>query len=262
MLETIINNKRAVLDRIDRQREIARMVGQVSILSPVRSLKKSLKKGNDISLIAEIKRRSPSKGLLSENLSVAETAHIYESSGARAISVLTEKDNFGGSIDDLRVAHKNASLPVLRKDFIIDPYQIWESRSIGADAILLIAGILRQSELHNMYYLARRIGLEVLVEVHNEDDLEKALLIGPDLIGINNRNLADFSVSNEVTNRLAPMIPDSILKVSESGIHGREDVIKMRDCGINAILVGESIIRSDDRGRKIKELLGLSDDQN
>ena len=151
-------------------------------------------------------------------------------------------------------------MPVLRKDFIIDPYQIWESRYIGADAILLIAGILDLDDLLNLHRLAGQIGLEVLVEVHDEGELEKALALNPEMIGINNRNLNDFNISLDVTVRLAPRVPDSITRISESGIDSRDDVLILQDCGIDAILVGESIIRSPDKGQKIRELLGKAND--
>ncbi len=260
MLDAIINNKRLSLEQIDRRQEISKMAGRVLSLPPARSLKNSLSPNKEISLIAEIKRRSPSKGPLIDDLSVKETARIYENSGARGISVLTETEFFDGSIDDLKAAREITALPVLRKDFIIDPYQIWESRYIGADAILLIAGILDLDDLLNLHRLAGQIGLEVLVEVHDEGELEKALALNPEMIGINNRNLNDFNISLDVTVRLAPRVPDSITRISESGIDSRDDVLILQDCGIDAILVGESIIRSPDKGQKIRELLGKAND--
>lgn len=260
MLDAIINNKRLSLESIDRAQEISKMAKTVLSLPPVRSLRNSLSADKEISLIAEIKRSSPSKGQLTDSLSVIETGRIYENSGSRGISVLTETKYFDGSIDDLKVVREITSLPVLRKDFIIDAYQIWESRYIGADAILLIAGILDFDNLLNLYLLARQIGLEVLVEVHDKAELEKALALNPEMIGINNRNLLDFSISLDVTKQLAPRVPNSIIKISESGIDTRNDILKLQDCGIDAVLVGESIIRSSDKGQKISELLGKAND--
>jgi len=260
MLDSIINRKRIALEKIDHAGEISRMVEDIGNLPPVDSLSASLRNSAGISLIAEIKRRSPSKGLLAESLAVDELAHAYENSGARGISVLTETDFFNGSIDDLRTARSNTTLPILRKDFIIGPFQVYESRLIGADAILLITGVMPPDELANLLHLSHQIGLEVLIEIHDERELERILPLNPEMIGVNNRNLADFTVSLSTTERLAALIPHPVIKVSESGINCRSDVLRMQDCGIDAVLVGESIIKSPDREAKIRELLGTDHD--
>jgi indole-3-glycerol phosphate synthase len=260
MLEDILYHKAAFLDRIDRVGEISRITNLVPSLPAVRSLKNNLINRTGVSLIAEIKRRSPSKGHFEQILSPEEMALIYEESGAAGISVLTEQDFFDGSIDDLVTARFNTTLPILRKDFIIDPYQIWESRYIGADAILLIAAILPSAKLRELYNLARQIGLEILIEVHNEQELERVLKLGPEIIGINNRDLKSFNVSLDVTRRLAPQTPKSIVKVSESGVNSRNDILELQSYGIDAVLIGEAIIKSIDKRRKIKELLGTEND--
>jgi indole-3-glycerol phosphate synthase len=262
MLRAIIAQKRNVLEYINRGAAVARMKEQLSLLPPVRSLRQSLKMDEGIALIAEIKRRSPHKGVLVDNLSAAETAFLYEDSGARGISVLTETEFFNGSIYDLQTAKRNTLVPVLRKDFIVDPYQVWESRLIGADAILLIAAILSSAELQDLHRLAREIGLEVLVEIHDEQELNDVLAVGPEMIGINNRNLKNFKIDHGATARLAPMIPGGILKVSESGIKDRNDVLRAEDVGMDAVLVGEAIVKAADRGQKIRELLGTINDQD
>lgn len=256
MLRAILAQKRNILDFINRGAALSRMKEEISMLPPVRSLKQSLRSAANIALIAEIKRKSPHKGVLVETLSAADTAYLYEDSGARAISVLTETEFFNGSIYDLQSAKRNTLIPILRKDFVVDPYQVWESRLVGADAILLIAAILSPSELADLHRLARQIGLEVLVEIHDESELNAVLAISPEMIGINNRNLKDFKIDHAATARLAPMIPNDIIKVSESGIKDRDDVLRAQDVGMNAVLVGESIVKAADKGRKIRELLG------
>jgi indole-3-glycerol phosphate synthase len=260
MLRAIIAQKKNILEYINRGAAVARMKEQLSLLPPVRSLKQSLKMESGISLIAEIKRRSPHKGVLVDTLSAAETAFLYEDAGARGISVLTETEFFNGSIYDLQTARKNTLVPILRKDFIVDPYQVWESRMIGADAILLIAAILSPVELRDLHRLACEIGLEVVVEIHNEPELNQVLAVSPEIIGINNRNLKNFKIDHTATTRLAPKIPDDILKVSESGIRDRNDVLRAQDVGMDAVLVGESIVKATDKEQKIRELLGTLND--
>jgi len=212
-------------------------------------------KGDSIRLIAEIKRASPSKGLLCRDLDAAALARIYSQSGAAAISVLTESEYFAGSLADLETVRKEVDLPLLCKDFIIDHYQIYEARAHGADAVLLIAAVLTQRELRSLMKTAHSLGIAALVEIHNRQELENALGVSPGIIGINNRNLADFSIDLETTFSLRPLIPQGTVIVSESGIHSRDDVLRLQQAGVNAILVGEALVTSPDPSAKINELL-------
>jgi indole-3-glycerol phosphate synthase len=209
-----------------------------------------------ISLIAEFKRASPSKGTLIENADPADLATLYEASGARAISVLTDQRFFQGSLDDLGTVHKNTKLPCLRKDFIIDEYQILEARAGHADAILLIVRILSYHQLKDYLSLAKMLGLHVLVETHTSEEIDLALAAGAHIIGINNRNLDTFDVSLKTTVELRKHVPGGNVLVSESGIHTRDDVRALEDSGVDAILVGEALVTSKDIQAKIRELLG------
>ncbi len=210
-----------------------------------------------VSLIAEFKRRSPSKGDIRPDADPAEMARLYEEAGTAAMSVLTDERFFGGSIADLEAAKQACSLPVLRKDFIIHPAQVAQSAGEhGPDCLLLIAAVLTRKELRHLREWAGTFGQAVLVEVHDEADLEKALGTGARLIGINNRDLRTFEVSLETTLRLRPRIPEGIVVVSESGIHTREEVKRLEEVGVGAILVGEALMASDDPRRKIGELMG------
>ena len=212
------------------------------------------KKG--LNIIAEVKKASPSKGVIREDFNYLQIADIYEKNGASAISVLTEEKYFKGSLCFLSEITKQAKVPVLRKDFIIDSYQIYESKYFGADAILLIAALLDKTTLKKFLGLARKLGLACLVEVHNKEELECALECKPEIIGINNRNLKTFKVDINTTLDLIPLIPSgqSII-VSESGIHGAKDVRRLKKAGVNAVLIGESLMRAGNIGRKLKEFL-------
>lgn len=212
-------------------------------------------KGNHIRLIAEVKRASPSLGLLHPNLNPTELAKVYAKGGAAAISVLTEENYFKGSIDHLAAVRNVVELPLLRKDFIFDPYQLYESRAYGADALLLIVAILSQEQLEEFISLSHSLGLKCLVEVHNEGEVEKALLSGAEIIGINNRDLNTFTVVLDTTYRLRSLIPKEKIVVSESGIRNRKDIEKLRKWGVNAILVGEALVTANDVLTKMKELL-------
>jgi len=212
-------------------------------------------KGNHIRLIAEVKQASPSQGVLNSNLSPAELAQIYARGGAAAISVVTEANYFKGSIDYLAAIREVVKLPLLRKDFIFDPYQVYESCAYGADALLLIVAILSQEQLKELLSLSHNLELKCLVEVHNEGEVERALLSGAEIIGINNRDLNTFTVALNTTCRLRPLIPPERIMVSESGIKSREDVGKLRKWGINAMLVGEALVTAGDVLTKMRELL-------
>ncbi len=212
-------------------------------------------RGKGIRLIAEVKRASPSRGILCPTFDPVELARSYARGGAAAISVLTETNYFQGSPDHLAAIREAVRLPLLRKDFIFDPYQVYESRAYGADALLLIVAILSQAQLNELLSLSRRLGLNCLVEVHNEGELDRALLSGAEIIGINNRDLNTFSVDINTTKRLQPMIPGEKVVVSESGISTRDDVKRLAECGVNAVLIGEALVTANDVPAKIKELI-------
>jgi len=205
-------------------------------------------------VIAELKRASPSKGMLREDFRPAELAASYQRGGAAGLSVLTDRDFFQGSDDHLRAARAACSLPVIRKDFIVDPYQVYEARAIGADCILLIVAGLDDGRLRELDALAAELGLDVLVEVHDREELERALEIPNRPIGINNRNLRTFQVSLETTLDLLDAIPEDRIPVTESGIHSREDIARLREHGVHAFLVGEAFMRAADPGAMLARL--------
>ncbi len=208
-----------------------------------------------INIIAEIKRASPSAGLLSEHFEPAAIARMYAGGGAAAISVLTEQDYFLGSLDHLLEARRAVDLPALRKDFILDDYQIYESRAGGADAILLIVALLDRHKLAHLIELAGELGLEALVEVHTASELETALQAGAQIVGVNNRDLRDFKVSLNVSLELARLMPENIIKVSESGIKSLRDIVRLRRAGFDGFLIGEQLMRASDPRQALRALL-------
>jgi len=207
-----------------------------------------------LSLIAEFKRRSPSAGELNPGAGVAETVTAYERGGAAALSILTEERHFGGSVDDLRAAREASDLPILRKDFIVDPYQLYEAAASGADAVLLIVAGLDDQRLEELYVKARELDLDCLVEVHDEADLDRALAVGADVIGINNRNLDDFNVDIETTVELLTDVPAGKAVVSESGYARREQLDELERIGVDAVLMGETLMRAGDPEALIRDL--------
>ncbi len=217
--------------------------------------KNSISKPHKVHIIAEVKKASPSAGVLRKNFKPLKIASLYETNGASAISVLTDKKFFQGSLSHLKEIKKNVSVPVLRKDFIIDEYQIYESILAGADAALLIADLLSAKEIRRFLEVGRRYSMDFLLEVHTEEDVTKALDSGCGIIGINNRDLHTFKVDIKTTPRLKKMIPEDRIIVSESGIHSKEDISYLRSFGVNAVLIGEELMRSGDIGAKLRELL-------
>ena len=207
-----------------------------------------------IGVIAEFKRRSPSAGTLREHADVGEVVSAYERGGASALSVLTEGANFDGSLEDLRAARAACDLPILRKDFIVDRYQLYEARLAGANAVLLIVAALQSSELESLHDLARALGLDVLVEVHDREELLGALSLGAEMVGINNRDLRDFSVDVERTERLLGEVPAGVTVVSESGIATAEQLRSLENAGVHAVLVGELLMRSADPEAALRAL--------
>jgi len=206
-------------------------------------------------LIAEVKRASPSRGVLRPDFNLVELARKYAQGGAAAISVLTEANYFDGSLDHLAAIREEIRLPLLRKDFIFDPYQVYESRAYGADALLLIVAILSRGQLEELLSLSHDLGLSCLVEVHNEDEVERALGSQAQIIGINNRDLTTFNIDINTTHRLLPLIPPGKIVVSESGIRNRSDVAKLKGWGVNAVLVGEALVTAGDIVTKVRELI-------
>jgi len=205
--------------------------------------------------IAEVKKASPSKGVIKKDLDAPGLARAYEKAGASAVSVITEKNFFLGSKEDLKAIKRSVEIPVLRKDFLIHPYQIYESYNLGADFILLIAACLDQEILMRLYTEALNLNLQVLLEVHNEEELFRVLEINPKIIGINNRNLETFQVDRKISFRLKKLIPKSVKVISESGIHSPSHVREFKDAGFSGVLVGEALCASPSPRRKLKELM-------
>ncbi len=229
--------------------------------SPTRGFMAAIKKRLALqkpAVIAEIKKASPSKGLLRANFSPAEIAISYERHGATCLSVLTDMDFFQGADEHLQQARNACALPVLRKDFTMDPYQVYEARALGADAILLIVAALSDAQLQELTSLAQELSLDVLVEVHDETELKRALALNAPLIGINNRNLRTFDTTLETTLDLLKLIPADRVIVTESGIHSPQDVARLRARGVNVFLVGEAFMKAEDPGVKLRELFDSS----
>ena len=235
--------------------DLERAAAQRSADDPPRAFTDSLDRPG-LSLIAEHKRRSPSAGLIRDGLALQDVVGAYERGGAAALSILTEGPSFGGSLDDLRSARAAASLPILRKDFVVDRYQVPEARAAGADAILLIVAALDRDELARLHADADAHGLAALVEVHDARELEVAIELGAKLIGINNRNLATLAVDTSTTYALAPRIPSDRVIVAESGFRSRAELDELAGAGVDAVLVGEALMRSPDIEQACRVLVG------
>ena len=255
MLDRIVETTR---EEIERRREItsfADLEAALAARDDPRPFQEALSRPG-ISIIAEHKRRSPSAGVIREGAEVADVARAYERGGAAALSILTETLHFGGSLDDLREARSASVLPILRKDFIVDPYQVYESAAAGADAVLLIVAALELAELGALQREAWDLDLDVLVEVHDEEELETALEVEAEIIGINNRDLADFSVDIERTYDLLSDVPAGKTVVSESGFSTRDQLDELDRVGVDAVLIGETLMRADDLEAACRELSG------
>lgn len=258
VLDRIVDYKRGEIAVAVERRPLSELKAALQDAPPIRDFLGSLKSHHPMGLIAEVKKASPSAGLIREDFDPVEIATTYEKNGAACISVLTDEHFFQGSLSYLEQVRRSVKLPVLRKDFILDPYQVYEARCSGADAILLIAECLNDSELHELLNLARELGMEALVEVYEPSNVDRVLKLDPQLIGVNNRNLQTFETDLNHTIRLRQQIPEQILLVGESGIHTREDVLKLQNAGAHAILVGESLMRSEDIGSQVREILNDS----
>ena len=242
-----------------RKREIPRQEVESLISSRERPLNFSgCLMGDSVRVIAEIKRGSPSKGVFSKSIKASELAAVYAENGAAAVSVLTNEDHFYGSIEDLLEVHNEvyqSGVPVLRKEFIFDPYQIYEARAYGADAILLIVSMLDKDQLIDFTNIATSLWMQCLVEVHDEKELELAVESGAEIIGINNRDLRTFNTTLETTEILAPKVPPGKILVSESGISDKSDIERVMKAGVGAVLVGESLVTADDPAIALRNLL-------
>ena len=257
ILERILADTRVDVERRKDDTPLGALRSRIAFAPQPRDFQAALAE-DGISLIAEFKRASPSKGEIRPGAVPSEIAKTYAAAGARAMSVLTNQKYFEGSDDDLVDARGAVELPVLRKDFIIDEYQIYEARCLGADAVLLIAAALSGRALVDFIRLSGDIGLTALVETHSEDEVDLALEAGASIIGINNRDLTTFETTLETTERLRVGIPPGPIIVSESGIHTVDDMLRLRQVGVDAVLVGESLMRSTDIGAHVGRLLGAS----
>ena len=254
-----------ILDKIifDKQREVvlkksiipvSQLESSVFFRRETISLSQKLRTSST-GIIAEHKRRSPSKSVINHSFTVEEVVKGYENAGACGISVLTDGKYFGGSLDDLLLARASVNIPLLRKEFIVDEYQILEAKAFGADLILLIAAVLTREEIKSLSEFAKKLGLEVLLEVHNQEELEKSIMPSLDMIGVNNRNLKTFEVSLDFSKQLAAQIPNDFVKVSESGISSIEAISELRPYGYSGFLIGENFMKTDNAGAAATEFI-------
>ncbi|MGH9938459.1 MAG: indole-3-glycerol phosphate synthase TrpC [Blastocatellia bacterium] len=257
ILEQIVARKRVRLEEAKREFPQDRLLSELPTVSGGGRFVSALRR-DAVNIIAEIKRRSPSKGVIRENFDPVSIALNYANNGAAAISCLTEEDFFDGSLDHLRRAREVAPAPLLQKDFIFDEYQLYEAAHAGADAILLIAAILDGPQLNDLLKAAYSLGLDALVEVHDREDIEKALCYDVRLLGINNRNLRTFETTLQTSFNLASDLPRELTLVSESGMRTRDDIERLRAAGFHAFLIGEELMRAEDEGKALKELLAGS----
>ncbi len=256
ILKKIVEVEREKVERLKSERPLSMLRERIESQAPPLNLAGSLM-GDRVRVIAEIKKSSPALGVLSEELDPPVLAATYADNGAAAISVLTNEAHFNGSIEDLETVHSAVNpkgVPVLRKEFIFDPYQVYEARAYGADAILLIVSMLSPGHLSELMALAAESWMQCLVEVHDEDEMKTALDVGAEIVGVNNRNLHTFVTDLAVAERLVPMVPNGKVAVAESGISSRADVDRMGEAGAHAVLVGEALVTSDDPGAKLREL--------
>jgi indole-3-glycerol phosphate synthase len=257
ILQKILRTKQEEIAARSAVRPLAQLAEEAASASPVRGFIQSMRQriaAGDSAVIAEIKKASPSKGLIRADFDPPAIAASYERGGAACLSVLTDAPYFQGHESYLQTARAACQLPVIRKDFIVDPYQVFEARAIGADCILLIVAALADAQMKDLYALARELGMDALIEVHDKDELERALRLNAPLIGINNRNLRTFETSLQTTIDLLPDVPEEVLLVTESSIHTQADVKLMRDHGVHAFLVGEAFMRAQDPGSELNKL--------
>ena len=256
ILKDIITKKKERLLIAKQNMPEEQLKQTMQAFGPTRSLIKAINKPRQISLIAEIKKASPSRGMIREDFNIQDIARIYQQLEVQAVSVLTEEDYFSGNATHLNEIRNIVSCPLLRKDFILEAYQVYESRFFGADAILLIAGILTRDQIIEFMQIASGLGLECLVEVHDEKELKKILNLKVPLIGINNRNLRTLEVDLKTTERLYPLIPKDKTVVVESGIRSYQDALFLKILGVNALLIGEAFMEAPDIAKRVQEIMG------
>lgn len=254
ILERIVRTKKEEVARLRSWRGVVEAA--LDDAPPARDFAAALRRDDDVAVMAEVKRRSPGAGEIRPGLDPVGLASVYRDGGAAALSVLTDEEYFGGTLDDLRDVRERVDLPVLRKDFVIDELQVAEARGAGADAVLLIVRILDDDRLVALRERAEALGMTALVEVHGDEELERALAAGARVVGVNNRDLSTFETDLAVTERLAPRVPPEVVLVSESGIGSGDDVARVGRAGADAVLVGESLLRAPDPGRAVSELVG------
>ena len=255
ILDQILEQTRKTVAQARRQIALAEVEQQAAQAPAVRDFRAALRRPSAIACISEFKRRSPSKGWVRQDAKPEVISSQYETAGASAISVLTDEPFFGGTLDDLRTVRATVNIPVLRKDFVVDAYQIAEARAAGADAILLIVAALSRADLAGLLAEVRRWGMHALVETHDREEVETAVAVGADIIGINHRDLRTFQMNMDLATSLRPSIPADRVVVAESGIRTFDDVTRMRTAGIDAILVGESLMAGGDPGQALRGLL-------
>ena len=256
ILDTIIAHKQQELQIEEEQVPLATLKSKLANLPPTKDFRAAIAQSDNINLIAEVKKKSPSKGIIREDFDPIQIAETYAKNGAAAISVLTDVRFFDGRLDYLSSIRQIVDVPLLRKDFTIDPYHIYQARVAGADAILLIVAALTKDQLREFMDIAESLSLASLVEVHTDTELEIALDVGAEIVGINNRDLRTFHTDLATTFSLREFLPTGKVVVSESGIYTRADVESLREAGVNAILVGESLMRSPDIGEQVRKLIG------
>jgi len=258
ILEKIVAEKRREIEASRRAQPVEMLLERLSRAPPVRDFTAALRAQSGLAVIAEVKKASPSAGVIRADFDPVTIAGTYEAHGAACISVLTDRQFFQGSLEHLTTVRGAITLPVLRKDFVLDRYQVLEARVAGADCILLIAECLDDCTLRELYFYASELGMESLIEIYDADNLDRVLKLDPALVGINNRNLRTLVTDLGHSISLASRIPEECLLVSESGVHTRADVERLEAAGIRAVLVGETLMRSPDIGKKLHELLGRS----
>jgi len=258
ILDEIVATKRREIAEARKRVPLAELERQLRSAPPVRDFRAALEAAPGMAIIAEVKRASPSAGLIREDFDPVAIARIYEQNGASCISVLTDAPYFQGRLDYLHAVRQAVGVPVLRKDFLLDGYQIVEARCAGADAVLLIAEILDDASLRQLLSETRRLGMQALVELYDAENLPRVLEAGAKLVGVNNRDLRSFATRLEHTLDLAPRLPAECCLVSESGIRTHEDIKRLQTAGVRAVLVGETLMRAPDIGAQLRELLGCS----
>lgn len=255
VLDEILASTRARVTEESAQRSLDELQSFAELAPAPRPFAAALTRPGRLNVIAEHKRRSPSKGAIREDLDPVDVARGYEAAGAAALSVLTDEPFFGGRIEHLVAARGATGLPVLRKDFVVDAWQVWEARAAGADAVLLVAAALEDDALKQLLAVAGEAGLEALVEVHDRDELDRALSAEARIVGVNNRDLKTMEVSLDTALSLGPVIPDGVVAVAESGIRDREDLRTLGEAGFSAFLIGERLMGAPDPGKALSELL-------